>query len=63
MSENTSPAVSSEEKKKAGSSKAQKRVNAPLILTVIECVLFGVLSIINVFAVHALSELDPYYKI
>ncbi len=63
MSENTSPAVSSEEKKKAGSIKAQKKVNAPLILTVIECVLFGVLSIINVFAVHALSELDPYYKL
>ncbi len=63
MSENTSPAFSSEEKKMTGPSQAPKKVNAPLILTIIECVLFGVLSIINIITVHTLSELDPYYKL
>ena len=63
MSENTSPAKPSSEKKNAGPKKVPMKKNAPLILTIIECVLFGVLSTINIFAVHALSELDPYYKL
>ena len=63
MSESQGPAVSSDLKKKTGSYKTPKKKNAPLILTIVECVIFGVLSIINIVAVYRLSELDPYYKL
>ena len=63
MSETSSPSVPEQIKQKTISSEKEKKNNAILILTIIECVLLGVLSIVCFFAVKSLTTYDSYYRI
>gem|GEM_PF-2200584 len=63
MSETTSPSVPEQIKQKTISSEKEKKNNAILILTIVECILLGMLSIVCFFAVHSLTSYDSYYRI
>ena len=63
MSETNSPSLPKTSKTKTLSSEKKKKMNALLILTIVECVIIGVLSIVNVITVYELSTHDPYYKL